>query len=125
MGKTGKKALFSGSSDWVDVETMEREFQSLLDEGYSIAICSIFEGAEEMARELAADMGFKVKSYYPDFELHERAAGSVRNKGMLAHSQPDLVVLFVTQMSQMTEHLMKLSKARSIPVKVVKSHLYR
>lgn len=52
-------------------------------------------GADKIAGEVAAELGFKVRPFPADWDRHGDAAGPIRNQQMIDVMQPRRVVAFI------------------------------
>ena len=73
-------------------------------------------GADKLAHEEAADLGFWVGECAADWDKHGRAAGPIRNRQML-DKKPDLVIAFGR--GRGTDDTVCEARKRGIPVREV------
>jgi len=86
------RIVVCGSRDWNDRETM-LEWLRKLPSGSRVAHGAA-RGADEMAGELAVELGLECKRYPADWTKHGKAAGPIRNREMLHAERPDAVLAF-------------------------------
>lgn len=85
----------TGGRDYADRERVYTTL-SLLDWEFEISavIHGGAPGADQLAKAWAIENGVTHKPYPADWQRHGRAAGPIRNREMLRHSRPDLLVAF-------------------------------
>lgn len=112
------KVIVCGARTWDDREAIERELRKL-PEG-STVIHGGARGADRLAGEVAEGLGFEVRVCLPNWEGLGRFAGVMRNQFMLDLG-PDLVIAFARQIQDTkgTLHMIMISRAARVPVKVV------
>lgn len=78
------------------------------------------KGADSIAGEVAAELGFTVIACPPDWKRYGRAAGLVCNKQMLQEYQPQLVLAFVVDWSKSpgTRQMVGLTRKARVPTRV-------
>jgi len=111
---TVKTLLVCGSRDWTD---HLRIWNYLIDVragfGEMRLIHGACRGADTLAGEIGAKIGYVVQAYPADWKKHGRRAGPIRNAQMLAEGKPDFVVAFATKLSGGTwDMVLKARKAR-------------
>lgn len=80
------KVLVFGSRDWVNQGPIEREL-SKLPPG-TVIVHGACRGADNIAGYVAEKLGFQVRVYPAQWELHGKRAGSLRNQAMLDGEHP-------------------------------------
>lgn len=86
------KVLVCGSRDWTD-DALIREWLARCPKG-TIVVHGAARGADDLAGEAAAALGFEVRRYPADWSAHGNAAGPIRNQKMLDAERPDVVLAF-------------------------------
>ena len=87
MNKT--RILICGSRDWTNQEVIASFINALpLD---TVVIQGACKGADMIARRLAYNRGLGFISYPALWNVHGKAAGSIRNSQMLKEGNPNLV----------------------------------
>ncbi|HEU4728416.1 MAG TPA: DUF2493 domain-containing protein [Kofleriaceae bacterium] len=76
-------------------------------------------GVDYLARRWASELGRPVLEFRPNWELHGRAAGPIRNQRMLDEGKPDLVVAFPG--GKGTADMVRRAKAAGLEVIEVKA----
>jgi hypothetical protein len=110
-----KLVLVCGSRDWAYPEIIRRRLLRL-PLGVEI-IHGGARGADQMAAGLARSLGIPERSEVPDWPLHGRRAGVLRNLKLL-DQEPELVIAFWDGRSTGTEHTIEEARRRGIPVEV-------
>lgn len=113
-----RRILVCGSRDWRDRNAI---YLTLLCEpnrqGWGdmpvMVIHGGARGADSLADDVANELGYHVRSYPAEWEIHGKAAGPIRNRRMLAEL-PDLVVAFGD--GRGTNDTVSEAERRNIPV---------
>ena len=85
------KVLVCGAREWTDRETI-RAWLSRLPPGTTV-IHGAARGADSIAGEVAAELGFTVRSYPANWQEEGKAAGPLRNQRMLDAEHVTLPIL--------------------------------
>ena len=111
------KVLVCGGRDFDGREVIWRELQRVHDERGPITalIEGGARGVDQHAYAWAKWRGLEQRTYPADWNTHGKKAGPIRNRFMLAHGNPDLVVAFPG--GRGTAHMIGL--ARDAGVKVI------
>lgn len=110
------KVLVCGSRAWTDAAVILRRLSGL--PRGSTVIHGDARGADRIAAQIAARLGFKVEAFPANWSRYGKSAGLVRNGEMLDKS-PDLVIAFWLDGSTGTGSTIALARKRGIPVEVV------
>lgn len=95
-GWEGMRLLVCGSRSFQDRNLMEITLNALHSEhSFAALIHGACQGADLLAASWAFRNGLRVMPYVPEWRLHGKAAGAVRNIRMLREGNPGLVVAFV------------------------------
>lgn len=113
-----KKILVCGSRNWLKKGIIHRVMCQVL-EGGDIVIHGACRGADEIAGSVAKSYGHEVREYPADWKKHGKAAGPIRNQGMLDLEKPDLVLAFMLPDSRGTADMVRRAKAAGIKTIVV------
>lgn len=138
------RVLVTGSRDWTDPKSIRREFLSLLnlalrdfqmlssaatlDEMRDRAASSITvingaaRGADQLAGQIADEMGFGICDVPAQWEKYGKRAGPLRNEQMLREFGPiDLVLAFHEDLakSKGTKDMVNRALRDGIPVKII------
>lgn len=70
-------------------------------------------GADSFGKAWADARGVPTKIFYPNWELHGKKAGFVRNEYIIENS--DLVIAFWDGKSKGTKHSIDIAKSKNIP----------
>ena len=129
------RVLVCGSRRWVDREALRRELAALPegsliihgDNGYDARGRPLWgepdelaaRGADKLAGALAAELGFEVLRFSPDWHLHGRKAGPIRNTQLLAEGQPELVIACASDLSRSSgvADLVRKADRAGVPVR--------
>lgn len=108
------KYAIVGSRDYPDlaevracVETLPRD---------SIIVSGGARGVDSAAAQAARDLGMEVIEYLPDWDLHGKAAGFIRNKYIIDNA--DHVIAFHCKGSRGTQHSIDLARQQKKPLEV-------
>lgn len=112
------KVLVCGSRSWKRAPLI-RERLALLPPG-TVILHGGAHGADAMAGQIAADLGFEVKEFPANWDRYRGGAGIRRNLLML-DERPELVLAFWIDGTTGTGHTVKEARRRGIPVEVVSS----
>ena len=74
-------------------------------------------GADQLAEKFAVEMGLKKEIYLPDWNLHGKSAGFIRNRSIIENC--DMVVAFWDGKSKGTKNSIDLAKRILKPVLIV------
>lgn len=107
--------LVTGSRDWTDAEAVRRELCRL--PPGSIILHGNARGADQLAGQVAADLGFDVRPRPAEWERYGKAAGIIRNREMLAEG-PDVVIAFHPDLKKArgTKHMVRIARKAGVPV---------
>ena len=80
-------------------------------------------GADTLAREVAEELGFEVKTFKAEWDKYGKSAGPIRNQKMLDETHPSLVLVFHSDIehSKGTKDLVKRVRKTTIPIRVIRS----
>lgn len=89
------RVLVCGGRNFHDAEFMDEVLNNLYyTHGIDLVISGMARGADTLAVKWAEDMDVQTAKYPADWAKHGNAAGPIRNRKMLDHGKPDLVVAF-------------------------------
>lgn len=113
------KVLITGDRNWKDRLKIKQRLRRL--SSNTIIIEGGARGADLLARSVAEELGFEVRTYLANWKEYHRAAGPIRNKLMLEEGDPDLVIAFHDDIenSKGTKNMMEISKKAGKPVELV------
>ncbi len=106
--------LFCGSREWTDRERIRRDLESLPPD--SVVIEGGARGADRIAREEAAALGFHVATVRALWDCYGRSAGYRRNEAM-ARLRPDFVYAYPLGDSPGTRQMMSIAERECIQVR--------
>jgi hypothetical protein len=92
IGAVSARVLVCGSRGWTRRDAILHALQAF-PQG-ALVIHGGAKGADTLAGEVAAELGFAVKVYAADWAKHGRKAGPIRNQQMLDEGQPTEVLAF-------------------------------
>lgn len=75
-------------------------------------------GADQLGERWAKEKGIQTKIFYPDWKLHGKSAGYIRNKEIINNC--DYCVAFWDGSSKGTQHSMNICNTQNKPLKVVR-----
>ncbi|KKN86896.1 hypothetical protein LCGC14_0264590 [marine sediment metagenome] len=84
------RILICGDRNWTDREAIWEYLDSI--PAGSVIIEGDARGADRIAGDIAAEMGFEVEVYPAQWDRYGRAAGPIRNTQMLDEGKPVIVV---------------------------------
>lgn len=115
------RVLVTGDRNWTDHEIIRNilyGYTPLVSIEPVVVIHGAARGADSIAGEYAAMIGFEVEEYPADWGTHHRAAGPIRNRQMLKEGKPDVVLAFHDDLasSKGTKDMVDASLAAGVPV---------
>lgn len=96
-------------------EKLEHLLQNLSD--YSFVSGGTKSGGDFLIKRYSKENNFKLVEHLPDWELHKKAAGVIRNK--LIINDATHVIAFWDGTSRGTANSLKLAEKRNLPIKIV------
>lgn len=111
----GKRVLVCGGRDFTDawwIETVLSDLHARARIG--VLIHGAARGADLLAQHWAILHSVEVRAFPANWEEHGRSAGPIRNKAMLVHGRPDLVVAFPG--GRGTADMVRQAKKAGVPV---------
>jgi hypothetical protein len=90
------RILVCGSRDFTKKYFLRNVLYDYIDNDDLVIIEGGARGADQLAREWAHDNSVEVETYEAEWETYGKRAGFLRNKEMLEHGKPDLVLAFYT-----------------------------
>lgn len=111
------RILVCGSRDWSEREPIRNYLAS--QDGNHTLIHGAARGADSIAGEVAAALGWEVLPFPAEWERYGRAAGPRRNRAMLA-ARPDIVVAFHDSLdaSRGTKDMLRQARRSGVPCSV-------
>lgn len=108
------KILVCGDRNWTDRE-MVRNRLAMFSEGTTI-IAGGCRGADTIAEEVAAELGFIIRVFPANWGKYGKGAGPRRNSEMLAE-KPDLVIAFHEDLKKSKGTIDTLRKAKGMAIR--------
>ena len=109
-----------GSRNFCDysffAEKLEHLLQNLSD--YSFVSGGCKDSADALIVRFCQENNFKLIEHLPDWELHKKAAGIIRNK--LIINDATHIIAFWDGISKGTANSLKLAEKRNLPIKIIK-----
>lgn len=120
------RLLVCGSRDWTNRDYLFGVLDGIhASQEVSVVIEGEQRGADSMAREWAKGRGIKVLPFPAEWDKHrpvdpsrKNPAGAIRNKAMLEHGRPELVVAFWQDNSPGTRNMVLIAALASVEVLV-------
>jgi hypothetical protein len=114
------RVLIAGATTWANADAIRRELSKLPSQ--AIVIHGDSPGADALAGEIAAELGFAVESMAKnkqDYARYQRGAWKSLNERMLA-TRVDLILVFhpAVDASRGSKHLVGLARAAGVEVHV-------
>lgn len=106
------RIIVCGGRDYGDASLMRGVLEAYADRK-PVIVHGDSPGADRLAGELAHALGCLVEAYPADWERHGRAAGPIRNQGMVGLGA-DLCIAFPG--GKGTEDMVRRARVRGIPV---------
>ena len=105
-----KKVVIGGCRDYNDYVFFKSRLDAILknEKNEIIIISGHCSGVDIMGEKYAAENGFNVEIFIPEWEKYGRAAGPIRNKKMVECA--DLVIAFWDGRSKGTSSLIKYAQ---------------
>lgn len=115
------RLIVAGGRDFNDYELLEYNLTHIL-KNFSYdeitLICGEAKGADSLGKNFALKNGIKIESYFPDWNLHGKRAGTIRNKQMAENGTH--LVAFWDGKSRGTNSMIELAEERKLEVIVIK-----
>lgn len=112
-----KRVLVCGSRHWPDPS---QEWVVLDAIEPSVVIEGCADGADRTAERWAEYHRVPIEHYPAHWDLYGKAAGPMRNREMLAHSHPDLVLAFRARgISRGTDNMVELADKAGVPYTII------
>lgn len=111
--------MVTGSRSWTHRSTIERVLAQMYVDAARppLLLHGGARGADQIAADVAADLGWEVKAVYADWDRHGKKAGVLRNLQML-DMNPHAVLAFWDGQSKGTRHAFEEAMRRGIPTNV-------
>jgi len=77
-------------------------------------ICGMADGGDTIGYDWAESWAHPMDQYPPDWKVHGKSAGALRNIQMLEEGKPDLVVAFPG--GNGTEHMCRIARKKGVDV---------
>lgn len=108
------RILVCGDRNWVNRNAILSTLKNL-PEGTTI-IHGDCRGADRIAGDVAAELGFNIKAFPADWARYGRAAGPIRNRQMLDEGVPDYLLVFhdALEVSKGTKNMIHQAKQRGL-----------
>ena len=115
------RIVIAGGRDFEDYQLLCAELDAYLRANAPslsvIVVSGCASGADTLGERYAAERGYGIEKFPPDWEKHGKAAGVVRNKQMAQAA--DAVVVFWDGESKGTKHMIDSAKQNRIPCKII------
>lgn len=123
LTEPARRVLVCGSRSWTDRNAIRERLLKLRDRDPiwddPTIIHGDARGADKVAADVAARLGFDLEAYPANWMRYGKAAGPMRNIRML-DSGVDLVLAFQLDGSRGTQHTIDEARRRGIPVEVTR-----
>jgi hypothetical protein len=106
--------LVCGSREWEDADAIRERLRKLPKD--SVVIAGGARGADKLAAEIAAELGYHVAVCMAQWDRYGGAAGRRRNHAML-QLRPTLVIAY-TLGTPGTQHTIAITQQKGIPLEV-------
>ena len=118
-----KVVLACGDREWTDAGTIRRELQTLRIAGATVLVHGAARGADSLAADVGARLGYMVRAFPADWAHYGRAAGPRRNAQMLTEGRPHFVLAFhdFLDQSRGTADMVRRARDAGVRVRVVRS----
>jgi hypothetical protein len=111
------KVLVCGDRRWSDKASIRRELEKLPKN--TTIIQGGCRGADQLAAEVAEELGFTIQEFPAKWSEFGLAAGPIRNREMV-DQKPDMILAFHSNLSESkgTRNMIGLALANKIPSKL-------
>jgi hypothetical protein len=122
--RPGLVVLVCGDRRWDDADAIRRALMDLHNPGIALLVHGGCRGADTLADEVAVSLGIPVRVFPAEWGRYGRAAGPIRNRRMLEHTRPDLVLAFHPDLSRSkgTVDMVRRARAAGVPVRVYSAY---
>lgn len=109
------RTIIAGSRDCIDMGAL---LEAIGECGWlpTLVVCGGARGADELGKRWANEHGVPVELYLPDWNVHGRAAGPIRNAEMAANAEA-LIALWDGR-SRGTRHMIDTARRKGLRVYV-------
>ena len=123
MKRLVRIVLVCGDRNWRNPEPIQHELLALKRAGAAVLVHGAARGADSLAADIGARLGFVVRAFPADWKSFGRAAGPIRNARMLAEGHPDLVLAFHDNIAQSrgTADMVRRARNAGVPTRIVRS----
>lgn len=111
------RVLVCGSRHFNNEELMEDVLKQF---NITTVIEGEARGADTLARKYAERHGLDVLPFPAQWDLHGKAAGSIRNTQMLKEGKPELVIAFLHEDSRGTLNMINQAERAGIQTEVIR-----
>lgn len=113
------KTIIAGSRTITDPKVIE---EAVAASGFIITevVCGGAQGVDTLGKNWAIDRGIPVKMFLPDWDIHGKAAGPIRNSEMAVYADQVICIFDVQAECKGTKDM---SKKASIQGKKIYSHM--
>lgn len=118
------RVLVSGSRYLSDEFVVRKELSAIDQYAKALGITEMTlvhgaaRGADTLAAQVAADLGWEIEAYPADWDVLGKRAGYARNAQMV-HSGVDMLIAFPKGESKGTRHAITLAERAGIRMKVI------
>ena len=109
------KIIIAGSRNFNDYQKLHKFCDNILQDQTNIEIVSgTYKGADQLGEHYAAEKGFPITQFPPDWKRYRKAAGYKRNEQMAAFA--DTLIAFWDGKSKGTKHMVDLAKSSNLKI---------
>lgn len=108
------KVIVCGDRNYTNREAVRNILHQLPKD--TIIIQGGCRGADTLAKEVSLELGFLIKTYYPEWNKYGKGAGVIRNRRML-EEDPNLVIAFHDHLEDSKGTLNMLTESRKRHIK--------
>lgn len=111
-----KKVIIAGGRNFIDYEYLKEKCLEIINEPCEI-VSGTAKGADFLGERFAKEMGFQVKRFPANWNLHGKSAGPIRNKQMAEYS--DSLICFWDGESKGTKNMIDEATKRGLEIHIL------
>jgi len=113
------KIIIAGGRDFDNYDLLCQKVDKILSRQSEIEIVSgTAKGADKLGERYAAEHGYPIIHYIPDWNFFGKSAGYIRNVEMADNA--DALILFWNGKSKGSGHMLKIAKGKGLKIRIIK-----
>jgi len=112
-----KKVIIAGGRNFIDYEYLKGKCLEIINEPCEI-VTGAAKGADFLGEKFAKEIGFQVKKFPANWNLHGKSAGPIRNKEMADYA--NTLICFWDGQSRGTKNMIEEAIERGLEIHIFK-----